>query len=552
MTTSENKSKNWQDWLAEFKHAISADGWSEFMTAMDLDETQFQQWAVIYMIPVQARLCNTLLLACLQTTPADVEGTLHSILQVARELRFGKPPRNSKRKFKEFYNESTRYIARTLPSTADMFASVFTHYIHGDYDTQNDINLLMREALTQSVARNRDAALANIGKAGAAALRGCELWDGWASEGPDEFRHWCLSLTTMLEGIDTVLPLGDIAAERKRSAERVAALSAPFHPDKADEDAVADLFGDEQVEKLTSGFTEILNHDNPLSDEEIQQLGKRYNQFGQMAVRSLEMVGTMPDLDDTDDVLSMAVEALGLLRYANQDAIHNLVDIIVHQDDDEYDEELIGSTIWALQQMGSAVIKPALDFAHYSSLEKPRADMLQVLAVVGRGSEEIFNYLAGQFSETPWANNKTRYANPLALTHDPRAVPIIIEALRNPAVTENDAWALLDALQELEVTFYINSDNHSVDIPSHGVIEDVLPAGWRSRQELEEEAAAEDEWDEEWDDEEDEDEDDEDDEEDYDEVIYDKEGIPRCPDCGAEMHYIAGRWVHPPPSIKAK
>jgi hypothetical protein len=196
--------------------------------------------------------------------------------------------------------------------------------------------------------------------------------------------------------------------------------------------------------------------------------------------------------------------------------------------------------------MGQAVVEEAFDFVRYSSLEKPRRDMLLVLAAAGRGSEEVFNYLVQQFGDTAWANNKSFYALPLALSHDPRAIPILIGALRDPAVTEDDAWELLDALQEQNVEFYINHDTRAVNIPNYGVIEDVLPLDWRSRIELAEEESEDDEaWDEDWDEDHD-DEDDDDMEEPYDDVVYDKDGTPRCPDCGAEMHYIAGRWVHSP------
>ena len=550
MNTPTNEIKNWQDWLAEFQRIASTSGWLDFMDISDDDEIPLRQWAAVYMIPVQTTLSKAMLLACLQAPPAETDAALAAIAKAGSAVHFGKPPRSLKRDQRAVYQESTRYIVRSLPSTAELLLSVFTHYVRGEYDMQVDANLLMRDALTQCNTRDRSAALVSIGKAGAAALRGSGIWNGWADEGPDEFRHWGLSLTTMLDGFRSLQPLGDLAEERARCAERAAALST-----KRQVDEPAAVIDDELIEagpseEFAAEFAAILENEEPLTDAEIQALGHSYQLFGEAAVRALELVDVIPEADgvDRDDVISMSVEMLGVLRYGESQAINLLVDIIVSQDE-LMDDTLVSMAIWSLQQMGPAVLKTALDFARYSSLDKPRSDMLTVLAVAGRGSDEVFDYLAKLFNDTPWANSRTRYASPLALTHDARAVPLIVEALRSPAVTENDAWLLLDALQELEVTFFINADTRAVDIPGHGVIDDVLPADWHTRLELAEQAEAEDEWEDDWDEDDDDDSDESDDDEDFQEVVYDKEGIPRCPDCGSELHYIAGRWEHTPPSV---
>jgi hypothetical protein len=228
------------------------------------------------------------------------------------------------------------------------------------------------------------------------------------------------------------------------------------------------------------------------------------------------------------------------------------------------DDETTEEAFTALKRIGPPALPEVFDFVRYSSREDERVDMLQVLGVVGRGSDEVYDYLVKEFTEASWLDDKIDYVLPLALTHDPRATGYIYEALHEPSLDDDDAWELLDALQELDVTFYINHDNRSVNIPGYGVIEDVLPSDWRSRKEIEEEE------DEEWDEDEehaddfnlegDDEEDDDDDDESDNEVVYDKDGTPRCPGCGAEMHYIDGVWVHeqdvdkpksPKPQIKA-
>src|SRR4029453_4349296 len=108
------------------------------------------------------------------------------ITRQAREARFGKPPRDIGRDLRELYHESTRRIMRDLPVIADLFVAVFTRYLRGEYDENADANLIMREVLSLSSARNREAALTALGRAGAAALRGRRIWSGWTGEGTPE------------------------------------------------------------------------------------------------------------------------------------------------------------------------------------------------------------------------------------------------------------------------------------------------------------------------------------------------------------------------------
>jgi hypothetical protein len=554
MNTSAESIQDWQGWLARFNQSVSAAGWRDFMSTALEGRVPIEQWAAVYVIPVQSALANAMLMACLQAPEASVETTLAGIARQAREARFGKAPRDLEKELREVYAQSTRNVARILPGTADLFMAIFSAYARGDYDLDGDANLLMREAQILSAARNRDAALAMIGRAGAAALHGSHLWSGWADEGGEEFLHWALSLATMLDGFGNILPLGDVASERGRAGERALTLSpAQTRADAAGdvEDDISERIGEQTLgesESFVSEWVALASRTQPLTDGEIAEMGERYGQFAELAVRVLEMHGTVADLPMEEDITELAATILGMLRYSEEHAISLLIRLIAAEGE-LANPTAADSAVWALEQMGARAVEEAFDYARYSSQVRARYEMLKVLAVAGRGTGEVFDYLAGQFTASTWASGKADYVLPLALTHDPRALALIVEALRDPAVGEDDAWELFDALQELEVEFFINKDTRAVSIPGFGVIDDVLPQDWRSRKEIEEEEEAElnaleDEWDE-WDDE-DEDDGEEDDEEYEDDVVYDKDGIPRCPDCGAEMHYIGGRWVHPP------
>jgi hypothetical protein len=291
----------------------------------------------------------------------------------------------------------------------------------------------------------------------------------------------------------------------------------------------------------------------PLSDEEIQAMGDRYHMMADMAIQAVQL-GVH---NEQPGALSLGVLSLGILRHGHRQTINLLIEQIATQDhrvegadDDEYDVDIPVDAVIALQQIGGPALPAATEFLRYSTNAAARRDMLDVLGVAGRGSEEAFQYLAAEFAHTAWVNDKSHLAGPLALLHDPRAIPMIVEALRAPSLGDSDAWNLLDALQELGVALYVNRDTRSVSIPDYGIVEDVLPADWKSRQERDEEMQAEldeledEDIDDDYDDDEDEDEEDDLEGADYGDVIYDAQGIPRCPDCGAEMYYEAGEWRH--------
>jgi hypothetical protein len=162
-----------------------------------------------------------------------------------------------------------------------------------------------------------------------------------------------------------------------------------------------------------------------------------------------------------------------------------------------------------------------------------------VLGYLGQGSPDVYAYLAQQFADSSWDDGKATYAFALASLHDARAVAPIVESLGDQAATEVDVMELLDALEELDVKFTVNQNKHTVTVSGFGVIPDVAAPDWISRAERE---ALEESYDKAdglpgvWDNPDDLNEL---------EVVYDASGIARCPDCGAVMHRVEGRWEHP-------
>ncbi|MEP7199012.1 MAG: SEC-C metal-binding domain-containing protein [Chloroflexota bacterium] len=530
----------WQGWRDAFARDASPEGWADFMSVSNKDDGPPPwQWSPLFPLVMQSDLTNAMLLACLQLPPASAEAALASLRQQTHALRFDKPPRQLKRAVKEVYRESTKMFLRDLPGEADFFQSLFLHYLRGDYDPRGDANVLLREAQALVAMSQRARALDLAGRAGAAALRGARVWDGWADEGQPEFRHWMLALTTMLEGLAgaNIIPLGDVASERVRAAERAAALSPDEKHERKPAAAEPDALDEFNLtEKFVSEWVDVVNRGESLSAGEIAALGPRYDQYVEAAMRVFEMSDQLPPQFPVDMVTSLAVTTIGVMRYTDEFAIHKLIEVIRDQGD-TYSDKTISAAIWSLEQLESAALPPTFDFVRYSSDEAARTDMLEVLGHVGRGAAEVWDFLTQQFMDTTWENGKIQYARPLSLLHDARAVPLIADALSDPIADEDDAWELLDALEELSVPFTTNRSKRAVTIPDYGVIEDALPEDWVPRAEREEEETEMEPID--WLD------NDEADDED-DEVVFDAKGVAHCPDCGAPLRWVGGQWVHPP------
>ena len=193
-----------------------------------------------------------------------------------------------------------------------------------------------------------------------------------------------------------------------------------------------------------------------------------------MAMRTLEYGSVSPDDLPDDTVMQLAAAMIGVLRYADAHAMNLLIDVVCDSEG-VFEDETVENALWSLEQLGTAALPPVFDFMRYSSNDDARGELMEVLGVVGRGSPEVFDYLAGQFLGLRWESGKIDYARPLALLHDARAVPMLCDALSDPAVYDDDAWDLLDALEELGVAFSVDRATRAVSIPEYGVIEDVVP-----------------------------------------------------------------------------
>jgi len=554
--------RSWQEWLDRFAHYASASGWQEFVLGARNAGVPPAFAASLYAPLLQRALINAMLCASVQLEESEALTVIGRIAAQGRQIHFDRPPGVLDRELRTLYRDSTREVARTLPGAVDLFEQVFMRYVRGDYDEGADANALLSQG--RSRMADRAAALEVMSRAGVAALRGAPVWIGWVREGSPEFQHWARSVLLMAGAPGEKGPLGPVAEERARVDARIAGLPTGQFPKSFDDFPLLRGAGENELGRMADTWIELSGRDEPLSDDEIRAMGDQYEIAGEMAARIVQSAGILDMLaeesDEDDDsteydeieaaaeTLGLAVDVVGILRFAKPGVITALIGLVVAEDLEVAPWDLLERALTALQRIGAPALEQCFDFVRYSEDEDARRDMLRVLGVVGRGKEEVYQYLVNQFERVSWAQGKSDYALSLALLHDPRVTPLIVAGLRDPAIDDDDAWDLLDALQELGVTFYINRDLRAVNIPDYGVIEGVLPDDWQSREEL---RALEEEFNnldlDDVDDEEDEDDDDV-----YDDVVYDADGTPRCPDCGQEMYYVNGRWVHELPPVKPR
>lgn len=108
------------------------------------------------------------------------------------------------------------------------------------------------------------------------------------------------------------------------------------------------------------------------------------------------------------------------------------------------------------QRIGAPALRQVFDFARWSRRERARAPLMDALAVVGQGDKTVLHWLADDFARLTGAQTKACRATALALTHDPRAIPLMADTLRDPALSEADARKPVEALKELKTPLRID------------------------------------------------------------------------------------------------
>ncbi|MDE3087997.1 MAG: SEC-C domain-containing protein [Chloroflexota bacterium] len=339
-----------------------------------------------------------------------------------------------------------RYIAQAKPAYADcgrVLQAVLGVYARGDYDLAADPNALILEA-ERAMLKHPETALTLLGRAGALGLRGKRWWWRWHKEIAQPLAGWIgLALNLIEDNSDPAEPLGPFEEERARwhavtEAERESWQGAPLpEPPKptAEERKL-----DELIERLYRG-------ENALT----KQLEKA------IVARSEDAIPRLIEIVQDEDLAMEgargegwtpvhAVELLGTLRAG--EAVGPLIDGLA--DADPLDA-LADAAIRALESIGAPAAPAALDTARFTRDRELKASIAAILGKVGHDHPATFDTLVALFNDLSWQEDRMFAAWGLGDLGDPRAVPILQNALGSRGISEQDQVEVEYALEQLGV-----------------------------------------------------------------------------------------------------
>jgi hypothetical protein len=335
-----------------------------------------------------------------------------------------------------------KYIAAAKPLYADcgrVMQAVLGAYVRNDYDLAADPNALILEA-ERAMAQDSEAALRILGRVGAMGLRGKRWWWRWHREIAQPLSGWIgLALNLVADNSDEEKPLGPIEQERarwhrieKETRERFAEELPPKPSEKtADEldPLLARLFAGEHaltrdLEKALAARREeaIPRLIEIAGDEQLWGSNSRGKGFAPIH----------------------AVKMLDKLRA--REAVPTLIDVIA---DIEPMTILGDAAIFALESIGAPATPAILETVRYTRNRELKATLASILGKVGRDHPATFDALVTLFNELSWEDDRMFVAWGLGDLGDPRAIPLLQDALRSRGIGEQDQIEVEEVLRGL-------------------------------------------------------------------------------------------------------
>lgn len=405
---------SWRDALTRLEHDATCRGWLTLRRAALRTGFEPALWDHLYPgIIIQRGLFQTLLLAALQEPAGAHDATFDEIAQRARALRFdhGQVDRRfmlaaDRRRF-----NIAAAAARSRHATA---VALYTRLMRAYVAPEADGPQAAPDLADSAMASARDAAaqgdpdrmLAQIAHAGALALRGDTLWDGWLREGDDGFHSAVTMLITQLDWayLTGFTPLGAPDQERRRVQRYADAISDrysivthdPHRTPTPPEFGPSDLYEWVPPAAVLDVMHTILQNGG-LSDAERAAMPRaRLRGLGDGVLSmiqtraNIESFGPPPQDDMDDDERTLMLQALerdgllviGHLRYVSADGLNTLLG---RATDPELDGSVSDAAVWALQQLGNAALEPARKTARFASDPFARQQAERVLAGHERG-----------------------------------------------------------------------------------------------------------------------------------------------------------------------
>ncbi|HID86433.1 MAG TPA: DUF2150 family protein, partial [Anaerolineae bacterium] len=336
-----------------------------------------EMWAAIYPAVLTVEIGETMLAAATQLLPEEAEDALNEITRALQRLDFKKDLRRLPRRERQWHERVVQLIRRDVLPGSEALAAAFRHYIRGDYDLQQDPNLLIKEA-NRLGWRNRRRALELVGQAGALALRGKPLWNRWPGEVTQRLEPWVFILWTFVDSLQQnpdAYPLEEVEEERARWPARMVALEKKPEPKekeipvrKATWEYGAALFDD--LEPFFGGRKGI-------TPQRLEELPRPREDYVSLLLSNVEQRNAW-DLDDWDvqSLLGNMILLLGSFRV--EEAVDALIGVVAEGPPEE--DVLTQAAVVALGQIGEPSFGAVEDFIRYSDNQVAKESLAEVLA----------------------------------------------------------------------------------------------------------------------------------------------------------------------------
>ena len=497
---------SWRDALTRLQRDTSRTGWRRLqIEAMQLGCPP-ALWGSLYSRTiVQRGIFQCALLAVLEEPAHLHERALACIRDVAT-VATTPPARSPARPTGDFEFRLALTDAMSSPPMAiDLCIGIAGAYARSGFTSQpGAVDAALASARDAARAGDKSTLLSRVAHAGALALRGDAMWDGWLREGPADFQASCAVLVTCLDWLNLMqIDLTGVHAallaaisDRHGESRRTAARSSghPPLPPLSLELLLAEVMtivrngglaadhparrDSAQYQQLAAGILALCHTRAEFdafgsSREPHLHYEKGFSNTsclsGPLTTADAQEAAFINDENDDEDIhAAMAqleadcIVALGHLRFDTPDALNTLLHRAV--DSDLY--PAVGqAAVWALQQIGAASLAGARATMRYASDPYARRQAQLIFGGAARNNPAAFDELAAQFQSTRWDEGRADFALPLALTDDLRCPALLVESLRQAPPSAADVSGILEALDQLDIAWQWIAEIQGIELP---------------------------------------------------------------------------------------
>ena len=401
--------------MEEFSEITTLDGFTSLCAELKSEMTFYDQSALVALATgvMEGFLVNALAWAALRDDDSyeAVEKRLERQLrELPQTLRRGRTSIDARALVE-------RYIREGLPALQAAFTAeraAFRCWLEGS-DAEGEVDDLVGRACLAAERGEQDASRALIGRAGALVLRGGRIRPVWLRiSGP--ITGWVNGLFAIREAMmlhpELPFPLTDPLTERMlASAPRV----VDFRVWRADADDSSD-----DVDEMWSS---ILSDTPVVRKEDLELLEAE----GTRALPVLTVLARSSEFRRTKAAFVALAQLRGL---KSPEATETFLQVVrdVHPDDPLFLEAKKG-----LLSLGPEAKRSVYAYLDDEADISKQVSLGEIVARY-RGDERAFRILTGLFKRTEWGEGKGVIARCLGFFGDPRALPVLDEALATPAV----------------------------------------------------------------------------------------------------------------------